>query len=197
MRPQYTITRQPSFEPITLAQASEHLRVDSTDDITYLEDLIPVAREFVDSITGRASISTGYKLIAESWDSLMQVSGRILLYRTPLVSVASVKYYAPDATTQTTLATTEYRAITGSEPGMIHLHGTTPDIDDRPDAIEILFTAGHESMSDVAAIQRHLIKMVIGHLYENRLPVAFSSCNEIPYTIKDMIGLQRVGGWVG
>jgi len=69
-RPHYTLVTPPETEPITIAQASEHLRVDSQDDITYIESLVSVAREYVDSVTGRVSMVSGWRLMAAEWSDL-------------------------------------------------------------------------------------------------------------------------------
>ena len=114
MLPQYSITVNPYSEPISLAQASDHLRVDSTDDQSYISDLISVAREYFDSVTGRASAETTYLLTAESWGGLFNCPStyEIPIFRSPLASVSSVQYYASGATVLTTMPTTDYRVIT-------------------------------------------------------------------------------------
>lgn len=196
MRPHYSISVPPLIEPLTYAQAADHLRVDSDDDIAYIEGLISVAREYVEDVTGRVSSLSQWLCVAASWADLAEPMDVdiIRLRRTPLVSVQSVKYYAPDEDTLTTMSVDDYRVITSTEPGILQITGNMPDVDDRPDAIQIAFTAGPASPAASPAILRHGIKMVVGHLYENRLPVAFSSCQEIPYTIQTILENQRVGG---
>lgn len=201
MRPQYSISTQPDAEPITLNQASDHLRVDSTEDQTYIRDLISVAREYFDALTGRSSAITSYVLTAETWEDLFNQTGRINntsayvipLYRTPLLTVESVKYYAPDATTLTTMSSSDYRVITGSEPGMIQLKDSPPSVDDRIDAIQIAFTAG----SDCApAMSKHAIRMLVAHFYENRVPINIGNItSEMPFTLKSLIENQKIGGF--
>ena len=199
MRPQYSLTLAPDTEPVNIDQLTDHLRVDSSDDIATIEGLISVAREYVDSVTGRVSSVSGWRLIAPTWQSLSgpcQV-GEISLYRTPLVSVESISYYAPDAETLTVMSADDYRVITAAEPGLIQIHGDLPDVDDRPDAIQIEFTAGYSNPTLAPAVLRHAIKMVVAHLYENRLPVAFASCSEIPLGTSMLIENQKIGGWIG
>lgn len=200
MRPQYSIVTAPATEPITYAQAAEHLRVDSTDDQDYIEALIPVAREFVDSVTGRSSIQAEWLLTADSWESLSpdkwHCNPSIPLFRSPLVSVESVSYYATDAETLTVMVLdTDYRVITNGEPGMIQLIDTIPSVDDRPDAIQIAFTAGYATAADTPAILKHAIKMMVAHFYEQRVPVAFASSSQIPFTLSALIENQKIGGW--
>jgi hypothetical protein len=213
MRPQYSIITQPASEPITLAQASAHLRVDSADDNTYITDLIPVAREYVESVTGRVSNPTTFRLIASDWRDLFapavnreiyhldarygllgqSLAGVIPLFRTPLVSVASIQYYAPGEATLTTMSTEDYRVILTAEPGLVHIFGDLPALENRPDAIQIQFVAG--VTASTSATLKHAVKMLVSHLYENRMPVAFSSCNDIPFTLRNLIENQKIGGY--
>lgn len=201
MRPQYSITTAPTSEPITLAQASDHLRVDSTEDQSYISDLISVAREYFDAVTGRSSAIATYVLTAETWEDLFNPTRRdntifyngyvIPIYRTPLLSVASVKYYAPDATSLTTMSASGYRVVTGAEPGRIQLVDAPPSIDDRIDAIQITFTAGADT---APAMSKHAIRMLVANFYEQRAPISFAAASDIPYTLKSIIENQKIGG---
>lgn len=201
MRPQYSISIAPISEPITLKQASDHLRVDSTDDQVYINDLIPVAREYFDAITGRSSALATYILTAPTWEDLFNPTRRdgvtvfnnyeIPIYRTPLVSVDSIKYYANDSETLTTMSASDYRVITGAEPGRIQIKDSPPSVEDRIDAIQITFKAGVDA---APAMSKHAIKMLVANFYEQRAPIAFASASEIPYTLKSIIEAQKIGG---
>ena len=209
MRPQYSITQRPASEPITYDQAASHLRVDSTDDMEYIAELVSVAREYVDNATGRASLRTSYKLTAASWCALfiqgtsphgwIPAPGWLYsapLYRTPLISVESVKYYASGASSLTTMSANDYRVITTSEPGLIQFTGTLPSVEDRPDAIQIAFTAGNNNINGVSPSHKHAIKMMVAHLYENRIPIGSSGyATEVPLGLRALIESQKVGGW--
>ena len=195
MLPQYSITVNPYSEPISLAQASDHLRVDSTDDQSYISDLISVAREYFDSVTGRASAETTYLLTAESWGGLFNCLStyEIPIFRSPLASVSSVQYYASGATVLTTMPTTDYRVITGAEPGRIQLASSPPAVDDRIDAIQITFVAGNDCPP---AMSKHAIKMLVSNYYDQRAPIVTGTiATEIPYTLKSLIENQKIGGY--
>jgi len=194
MRPQYSTSVAPNSEPITLAQASDHLRVDSTDDQIYISDLISVAREYFDSVTGRASAEATYTLTAESWENIISCSAtyEIPIYRAPLVSVSSVKYYAPDESSLTTMETTAYRVVTGAEPGRIQLISSPPSVDNRIDAIQITFVAGNDSPP---AMSKHAIKLLTANYYDQRAPIVTGTiATEIPYTLRSLIDNQKIGG---
>jgi hypothetical protein len=203
MRPHYTVTQCPAAEPVTGDQAAAHCRIDSTDDLAYVSDLVAVAREYFDGMTGRSSARMSYLLTAARWEDLFdkvpsennRYAPRDLyaipIFRTPLVSVESVKYYAPDAETLTTMSADDYRVSTATEPGVIQLVGEPPETADRVDAIQIAFTAGNDCTS---AMSKHAIKMLVAHFYEQRTPVAFTSVQQIPFTLQAIIDNQRVRG---
>jgi uncharacterized phiE125 gp8 family phage protein len=209
MRPHYTITKQPAEEPITYAELASHLRVDSDADTDYVTALISVAREWVDKVTGRAAIETDYLYTADSWETAAGLNYpegyemrttvtspvNINLYRTPLVAVRSVKYFAPGSTALTELSTDDYRVVTGTEPGAISIYRNLPALEDRPDAIQIAFTAGHAETSEISAMHKHAVKLMATVLYENSMPIAPVDMKEIPYTLQAIIGQIKVGGW--
>jgi uncharacterized phiE125 gp8 family phage protein len=108
-----------------------------------------------------------------------------------------VKYIAENASSLTTIAAENYAVMTAYEPGGIYLASSytlpTPN-PERPDAIQIEFAAGYASIDDVSPLIRHAIKMLTGHWYENRLPVAAVNLTPIPMTLRDIIHNQRKGG---
>lgn len=198
IRPQYSVAVAHAAEPVSYDEAADHCRVDSDDDKAYLTALICVAREYVERVTGRATMKATWKAVAPRWGSFSDAKNALAfpLFRTPLVSISSVYYYAPGAAETTEMTSTLYSAITTTEPGSIYIPGDLPDVDeDRPDAIQISFIAGHSTASAVPPIMRHAIKLLVAHLYEQRVPIqSGGSISAIPYTLGDMIRNQRVGG---
>jgi uncharacterized phiE125 gp8 family phage protein len=197
MRPHFSIIEHPKIEPLSYQQAADHLRVDSEDDMVYIESLISVAREHVEGVTGRVGSTSKFLLVAGSWQSLMRDSRDYLLRigRSPVQSVASVKYYAPGASSLTTMSASDYRLMASAEPASIQKIGNDwPALDDRPDAVQIEFTAGHTPDNPSPSGYLHAMKMLVAHLYEERKPVAFTSCSEIPYSLQFLIEQQRIEG---
>jgi uncharacterized phiE125 gp8 family phage protein len=195
MRPHYTVVSRPIPEAIDYLAAADHLRVDSAADMAYIESLIAVACDYVGEVTGRVGTRTNLLCVAQSWGAL--TGGRseaIRIARAPLVSVESIQYYAPDDGTLTTLSEDEYRVITSTEPGLIEPVTAWPAVDARADAIQIRLVAGHSENNPAPATWKHAAKMLVAHLYEERKPVAFTSCQEIPYALKNLIEHNRLEG---
>lgn len=196
MRPHYSVTNPPAMEPITRDEAAMHVRVDSPEDFAYLDALTGVAREYVEGLTGRVAVLSDLLLVSPSWDALTGYgSDTMKVFRTPLVSVTSVKYYAPDASSLSTMSANDYRAITTTEPGLIQFIGDMPSVEARPDAIQIAFKAGSASPCDSPPMLRHAIKMVVAHLYEQRVPIAFAQSYDLPHTLNALLSNLKLSGF--
>ena len=176
------------------------MRVDSDDDADYIVGLLEAAREYVEGVTGRATLSASYQLTAPTWDSIRTSygSGTIITpERSPIISVASVKYIADGASSLTTINSANYTVMTSYEPGGIFFASdyTLPTVNtDRPDAIQIIFTAGFATISEVSPMIRHAIKLLAGHWYENRIDLAPVNLMPIKNNVHDIIHNQRKGG---
>jgi len=214
MNPQYHITQAANLEPVSLEEVTQHVRIDSIEDHAYLSELISVAREYVDSVTGWISNATGWTLTAANWQDLFDVPTSkqdsfvdpiygltspsdpqyaIKIQKHPLVSVSSVKYYDATSNTLTTLPLEEYRVFTNGAIGYIQLVKSPPATFDRIDAVQIVFTAGKQ---DANPITKHSVKMLVAHLYENRVPVSFGAvAAAIPYTLEALIQNQKATGF--
>jgi uncharacterized phiE125 gp8 family phage protein len=199
MRPYYSITTQPESEPLSYAQASDHLRVDSEDDIAYIEALCGVAREFVEGVTGRISTTQTILAQASSFDDFApDGNGLLRVNRSPVQSVAFIKYYPADGGALTTIAAEDYRVLTAAEPIIIqHVDSVWPSTADRIDAVQISFVAGHNDNNPPPLGYMHAMKMLVAHLYEERKPIAFSTPQELPYSLQHLIEMHRVEGRVG
>ena len=156
-----------STEPITRAEAKVHLRVDHTDDDSYIDGLITTARLKAESFLHRKLLQqtlTGYLDKWPSGDEIIMPFGN-------LQSVTSVKYTDTDSS-QSTMDSGEYVVTTETEPGKITLdYGESWPTDTlHPvNPIEIIFVAGYgASASDVPEPIRHAIKIMIADYYENR-----------------------------
>jgi uncharacterized phiE125 gp8 family phage protein len=187
----WKVTTAPTTEPVSLTEAKLHLRVDHTTDDDLITDLIKVAREWCEAYEGRAYMT---QTITAYMD---RFCGEILLPRPPLLSVTSVKYYDV-SDSQQTLSSSNYDVDTTAEPGRITLAygytwpATLPD----ENAIEIIYKAGYSVTADdatsVPSRVKTAIKLIIGHLYENREnSVVGLSVQDIPMGAKSFL-LERV-----
>ncbi|MCI0420082.1 MAG: head-tail connector protein [Acidobacteria bacterium] len=166
----------PITEPVTLADAKSHLRVDTTDEDAYLSALIKAAREKLEQDMRRA-------FVQQIWEMFMDCfPDEITIPLPPLVSVTSVKYL-DTAGTEQTLATSEYVVDAKSEPGRIALaYGKSwPSTRDTLNAVTVRFVAGYGAAGATNSSQavpegiRQAIKFLVAHWYDNREPAAQQS----------------------
>src|SRR6185503_18271607 len=106
----------PAIEPVTLAGAKLHLKVDTTDDDTLITQLITTARARTEWHTQRALNTQSWILWLDCWPPC----GIIEIPLPPLQSVSSVTVYAPDDST-TVLDPATYQVDATSAPARLTL----------------------------------------------------------------------------
>jgi uncharacterized phiE125 gp8 family phage protein len=159
----------PILEPLTLTQAKEHLRVDYTDDDTYITALITVARRYCENYQNRAYITQTWEV---TFDSFPQTPFDVP--KPPLQSITSIKYY--DTTdTENTYSSSNYYVDTYSQRGRVSLNHsiTWPGTTLRPiNGVIVRFIAGYGALAtDVPNEVIHAMKILIAEWYENRTPI--------------------------
>ena len=164
----------PAVEPLTVAEAKLHLRVDISDDDAYIGTLITAAREWVEAYLDRTLITTQLILRAAEFPT-----EELELARPPMVAsgtaTAVVITYTLADTTTATLSTALYRVDRTSTPGNVApiINGTWPsDVIEDANAVAVTYWAGYGPTSaSVPATIRHAMLMLIGHWYESRSTV--------------------------
>lgn len=156
----------PVSEPITLAEAKLHLKIETTDTVedTMITMYIKAAREMVEEYTRRALLAQTWELQLDSF-SEMEYS----LEKTPVQSITSVKYYDANEVEQT-LDVSYYTLDQGDEPNKILLayNKTWPENRGFTNDVKIRFVAGYASAALVPGPLKSTILLIVGHLYENR-----------------------------
>ena len=164
---------QPAVEPVTLAEAKAHLRVDTADDDTYITGLVRAAREWVEQYLDRTLVNTQWVMRFDKFppDGTMDIE----LPRPPMAAAGTATAVALTFTYENgdtaTYGTSSYRVDRSATPGAVKtLYGQTwpPHLQD-DNAISVTWWAGYgASGSDVPAAIRHAMLMLIAHWYEIR-----------------------------
>lgn len=156
----------PAAEPLTLADAKPHLRVDAdiTEDDGLIAALIVTARQQAEHRTGRALVTQQWRL---GLDRFADDSLELPLPK--LQSVQSVTYLDADGVRQT-LAGAEYDVVTDELVGrLLPAFGKTwPDCRIRPGSVQVSYTCGYGAASDVPQSIKAWMLLAIGAWYENR-----------------------------
>ena len=187
----------PAVEPLTVAEAKLHLRVDISDDDAYIGTLITAAREWVENYLDRTLITTQLILRAAEFPT-----EELELARPPMVAsgtaTAVVITYTLADTTTATLSTALYRVDRTSTPGNVApiINGTWPsDVIEDANAVAVTYWAGYGPTSaSVPATIRHAMLMLIGHWYERRSAVLTGTISKaIEFAVESLLASNNWG----
>ena len=187
----------PAVEPLTVAEAKLHLRVDTTEDDTYIGTLITAAREWVENYLDRTLITTQLILRAAEFPT-----EELELARPPMVAsgtaTAVVITYTLADTTTATLSTALYRVDRTSTPGNVApiINGTWPsDVIEDANAVAVTYWAGYGPTSaSVPATIRHACLMLIGHWYEQRSAVLTATISKpLEFAVESLLASNNWG----
>ena len=155
----------PAVEPIALADANTHLRVDVPDDDALITALIAAARQACEAFTGRTLITQAWRLFLDG-PLLPRV---VALPRPPILSVVAATVIADDAT-ETIADPATYTVDTAGARLLLKQTSDWPAAVPRACAgLRIDFTAGYgPAATDVPAALRQGILQHIAQLYANR-----------------------------
>lgn len=198
-----SLTRQtgPSVEPVTLAEAKAHLRVDTSDDDAYIVTLITAAREWCEEYLDRTLVHTQWVMRFDRFP--VDSTSDIELPRPPVVSSGTatsvtVAYTLEDGTTAT-YSTNLFRVDRASTPGAVKTNyaQTWPPHRQDDNSVSVTWWAGYgPSGTSVPAAIRHAMLMLVGHWYEARSSVLTGSISkEIEFGVKSLLDSQRWGSY--
>lgn len=189
-----TMITAPTEEPVSLPEIEGHLRITSEDEKLTVAGYAMAARQLAEMMSHRALITQTLELALESWPTC----DRIQLPRPPLQAVTWVKYVDSNGVTQT-MAADDYLVDTASQPGQVIVgYGKSwPSATLRPGpAITVRYTAGYGTASQVPAIYKQAVLLMIGHFYENREEVTPGNVRlqQAPLAARLLLTVDR-GGW--
>jgi uncharacterized phiE125 gp8 family phage protein len=182
-------TSAPGIEPVDLATAKNHLRLDSdlTADDALVNMLITAARAHAEMQTGRSFVQQGWRLVMNSFPGAGMMGVRwgvpfdvpphaIVLERAPLIAVTGITYTAMDGTTQT-MPSSDY-VVDGSWPAPLitPVFGKIWPIPmPQIGSVRVDYTAGYgPAATDVPAGIRNWILMRVKSAYDMRGEVAIA-----------------------
>lgn len=169
----------PAVEPVSTADAKTHLRVDHSDEDTYIDSLVATARREAERISWRQLITATWKL---HLDHFPAGNCPIYLPKPPLQSVSAITYIDTNGDSQT-WASSNYRVDANSTPARITpaYNVSYPSTRNITSAVTIEFISGYGADgSDVPANFLHWIKLWIGQAYRTRERVTDMPMNLIP-----------------
>jgi len=217
LRPRYTLRRgidpspwrlvrysAPSVEPVTLAEAKSHLRVDHTDEDTLIGTLIQAAREQIDG----AGTYLGRCLVEQTWDLKLDWfpsnDAPITIPLAPLRSITLISYTDSDGAAQT-LAASVYQTVgVDAHAGGYVLEAyeqSWPATRDIPEAITIRFLAGYASTGSPADYRANIpqpikqaLLLMVSDMYHQRQTFGSANLRPVPMstTVMDLLEHYRL-----
>ncbi len=190
-------TSGPSAYPLDLDDIKDHLRIPQgeTAEDDLLGGLRDAAIEYAEAVTNRKLITQEWKVYYNDWPD----EDYFEIPYPPLQSVASTGVvYTNSTNNSTTYGSTKWATDIVSEPGRLvreyeednwpstaTLHNNNP--------IEISFTCGYTTKSNVPQSIRQAMLLIIGHLYENREETAMGDVlTRVPMAARSLLAPYRV-----
>lgn len=166
---------EPAIEPVTLAEAKSHCRVDHVDEDDLIGMYISAAREQCEHILGRS-------LAQQTWETVLDCFPQydIELFNPPIVEITSVKYIDALLGLESTLNSNQYVLDKDSEPGwLMPAAGITwPATADVANAVRVRYTAGYASVPKAI---KHWILLAVGEWYKSREAMVDNTKMQLPH----------------
>ena len=166
----WTVTVSPTSRPVDWPTAKTHLRIDSTDEKSYVEQLIDAATDFA----GEALSSS---LMAQTITAVFYEGEPIHLPRGPLIAVTSI-------TDDDGTVVTDYDVSRVGHSDRIEINTAFKY------PVTVVYTAGYTSAAAVPASIRQAILCHVGSLYENRESIADKAKTPVPHSLADFYRLK-------
>jgi len=173
--------------PVTLDEAKIHLRVVTTTEDQYISALCLAATAFAEKFQNRTFVSRPRTMVLDSFPAVIRPP------HPPLVSVTSIIYIDTNGDNRT-LANTDYRVDTVTEPGRITVAYdlSWPDTRAVTNAVTIAYKAGYGNAASVPDDVKHAIKLMLTHFFENRLPVTDVKMEIVPMSVQNLLWSDRI-----
>ncbi len=158
------VTAQTSWA-VSLAEAKSQLRVDSTDENTLIQDLIYVAQRQIEEFCNLDLTAATYDFFLTDFP----VNG-IVLPKSPVASVTSIKYYDSSNVLQT-WNSSNYFYSANENPTLIRWvdNVSIPSINsNRFDAIQVRFATGFTSPEVLPKTIKQAVLIALTDLYNAR-----------------------------
>jgi uncharacterized phiE125 gp8 family phage protein len=183
------MTAPPAVEPVTVADAKAHMRIDGSNEDVLIASLLLTSRLHIEVALSLALITQSWTLTLSRWPGSRDVE----LPLTPLRSIDEVRVKNA-AGVANVVPAESYLVDLASRPARLLWNKTArPEPQIRANGIEIDMTAGFGSTGDsVPAPLKHAMLMLTAHWYEHRDPEEIGSDDaRIPDAVSALINPFR------
>jgi uncharacterized phiE125 gp8 family phage protein len=186
----------PAVEPVTLAEAKHHCRVDTTSDDAYIASLITAAREWCEAYCDETFVHAQYRMTLDSFPVEIELP-RPPMASAGTVTAVSVTYTLENQSTAT-LSTAAYRVDRDSVPGVLrtNYNGSWPSHLLDYNAVAVTWWGGKGADgSGVEQRIKNAILWLVGLWYERRMAADQASLSEIPFGVKSLLDSAKWGAY--
>ena len=182
----------PAVEPVSLAFAKQHCRVDTEADDLYIQSLIAVARQYVEDILDITICSTVWEV---KYD-LFPVWA-IVLPRLPMLDRAvTVTYRSGDGTYSSLSSATDFQVDASVLPGRIYPQWARswPATRGDENSVTVRYSAGYgDDGQSAPPIVKHLILLLVAHWFDTRQPAVTGAPQSVPQTFETLLAAASMG----
>ena len=179
------LTSGPATEPVSVADAKAHLRIDGTAEDVLIGSLLLTSRLHIESALGLALLNQTWMLVLDRWPPGASLDIPIA----PLQAVTAVRVRNASGAATLVPPTSYLVDIVSKPPRLVWNHAAQPYPGAAANGIEIDLAVGFgATAASVPAPLKHAILMLTAHWYEHRDPVEIgSSTLRIPDAVTDLI----------
>lgn len=183
----------PAVEPVTLSMAKSQCRIDTDAENEYIQNLIAVARQYVEDVLDITLCTT----VWEARYDLFPVWA-IVLPRPPMAAAnVTVTYRNGDGTTASIMSDAgNFQVDSRGTPGRIFPQWATawPPTRGDENSVIVRYTAGYGADgTNVPPVAKHLILLLVAHLFESRQPAVVGGVTTVPYTFDTLLAASGLG----
>jgi len=180
------LVQAPATTLVSLSEAKTHLRIEHSNDDTYITTLINVATDIVEEFTRR-------KLVTQTWNIYFDEFPPYIDLQLGIVrQVSQVGYFNQDDVF-VILPSTEYDVDLIAKPGRIYQASgkSFPQTYEKANAVKVTFDVGNAS--EVPSAFKQAILIIVGRYYENRQDVFVGTqVNELPTLVEHLLTPYRL-----
>lgn len=184
-----SVLTPPTAEPLSLAEARAHMRVDHFDEDGVIAGLILAARQHIEQETGLALCTQTLRGTLDAFPA----GKAMALPAHPVQSVTAVRYFNEAGTLIEWSAAEWETDLSGIVPRVAPRNGFAwPTPGKKLGAVQVEFVAGYGGPELVPQPVMQALRILVAHYYEHReLVVTGTTVNELPMAVKALLAPYR------
>ncbi len=197
-----TLLTAPTFEPVTVAEAKTHARIDGDLEDGDVARWIKAAREYVEAHCSQKLAAQSWRVTYRDWpcdDDERLMAGAIRLPFGPVSAITAVKYYATTGVLTTLVADTDYQVWLEHSPPLVAPAPSKvwPTVQtDKLQAVRVEFTAGYgTTASTIPASLKEAIHLTLTYWNMHRGDGRDPTMRGLPAGALNLLDSVGTGGY--